>query len=123
MIGSKSTICSLACAGMLTYGMLCSGMSARVKFRNRFDHISELILRQVLMRWERDHAVGMAVGHREIALLVTELPQALLTIDRDRVMHLHLDAGLLAILHQFIATFREHDVEVEYEAAVGEALR
>ena len=53
--------------------MSCLAMSDPVELFDRLDDIRELLLRQMLVRRKRNHARGVAVGHREVAPAVPEV--------------------------------------------------
>src|SRR6202011_4436050 len=68
-IAASSGICSSAWAGRFTYGMSCRGTGlVLIKLGDGLHHVGELLRREVLVRRQRDHGVGVAIGHGEIAV-------------------------------------------------------
>src|SRR5713226_3157501 len=82
--------------------------SGSVEFRDAVDDKRKLVARQVLMHGQRDRRIGVTVRHRKVAPLVSEMAQALLAIERYRVVDFALDGACYAMLQQRVAPFDEH---------------
>src|SRR5215470_4199794 len=65
----------------------------------------------------------MAIRDREIPPLVTEMLKSLLPIDRNRIVHFHLDSFRLAVFDQLVPPFSKYDIKVKHQPAIVEALR
>src|SRR5712672_1206407 len=82
--------------------------SRSVKLRDAVDDEGKLVARQILMHGQRDRRIGVTVRHREMPPFVSKVAQALLAIERNRVMDLALDAARRAMRQQRVAPFNQY---------------
>src|SRR5690348_9694654 len=83
-----------------------------VKCPDGVEHPVLLRAREVLIDRKADHLPGMAVGNREAPGGIAQMSQALLPIERDRIVDLGLDAVIETVSIELVASFGEHHVEM-----------
>src|SRR5262249_15790847 len=82
--------------------------SRSVKLRDAVDDEGELLTRQILMHGQRDGRIGMTGRDGEVSPFISKVAQALLAIERNRVMDLALNGARRAVRQQRVAPFNEH---------------
>src|SRR4029077_1372239 len=85
-----------------------STTSRSVKLCDAVDDEGKLVARQILMHGQRDRRIGMTVRHREVPPFVSKVAQALLAVERNRVVDLALDGARRAMRQQRVAAFNEN---------------
>src|SRR4029077_8147307 len=80
-----------------------STTSRSVKLCDAVDDEGKLVARQILMHGQRDRRIGMTVRHREVPPFVSKVAQALLAVERIRVVHPARDGWRAAMRQHRVA--------------------
>src|SRR6185295_10419609 len=94
-----------------------------VEFPDGLYDVILLLAAQMLVDREADDFATMALGDGEVANFVAEILQRILKMQRDRIVHLGLDAAINAVLEQCIPLAGEEDVEQVDVFCLGAARR
>src|SRR5260370_30916993 len=84
--------------------------SSPVESTDRLDDVVELGVLELGIDREREHFAAGALRYREAARRIAQVAEAVLQMERDRVVHGAPDPGALQVRLQLVAPLRPHRV-------------